>query len=580
MRTMRCATAVMAVVVVVALALRAEALSSWERRMGDLGNTKDAGVDPKLSIPTAPDLAVVWTAPSDKPVNATPIVSDGLLFYGDWKGFFYVVDLASHERLITIDTDTDGSDLGIVGTYTGIQATPTMATVTRADGTEERRIYFAANHPVRTLWCLSVRRILEDKGAGSVDADGSSYVCDGPAWPISLTAPQPPNPTAPVQETTLPPNTGVIHGSPLYVARQRIVVEGVETTRDVLYTPSTGIDCANGVFWARDALTGDVLWTFDPVEVGDGTGGVIWSVPAMNAESIFVTTGDCIQKPQVGAMAESIVALDPATGAVQWHRQARLVDAADLDIGNSPTVVDVAGEDGCQLVVTVDKDGCVYAVPQEKRLPEVGELAFDPLRPTQQVVTWRACLVPGSAGGGFQASGATLHGRTILAQSNQIADFQDDDVNAFALDACDGTVRWASSSVSKGSGEGAAASGMWFQPSGRRLQVMRVDASAPEVLASVNMPPGITTTAGGGGPAIVDGAIYVPTSGGIVVIGVDSETPGQSPPFESGTNTFSGPFPLPLTPGGDFRPPDFGGTLDPALGIDEKTLYPVNPAEP
>ncbi|MGH7899708.1 MAG: PQQ-binding-like beta-propeller repeat protein, partial [Candidatus Binatia bacterium] len=197
-----------------------QAAASWERRMGDPQNSKSAGDDPLLSPATAPDLSVIATIPSKgKPVNATPIVSDGLLFFGDWGGWFYVIDLATRTRVVTLDTGTDGASLGIVGTYTGIQSTPTMATVSLPGGGEERRVYFGANSAERTLWCLNVTKILADKAAilaAQQAADGNGYVCAGASWPLSLTAEQPANPLAAVQETTLPPTTGVLHGSPLY----------------------------------------------------------------------------------------------------------------------------------------------------------------------------------------------------------------------------------------------------------------------------------------------------------------------------------------------------------------------------
>jgi glucose dehydrogenase len=109
-----------------------------------------------------------------------------------------------------------------------------------------------------------------------------------------------------------------------------------------------------------------------------------------------VTTGDCVEQPQVGFQAESLVALDAHDGSVKWFHQRRLVDTSDYDIGNSPTLIDVPGPDGCSVVVTPDKNGCIYGFDQDRDVPAVGEPGFDPLRPGQQRVRWRTCLVPGS----------------------------------------------------------------------------------------------------------------------------------------------------------------------------------------
>ena len=51
---------------------------------------------------------------------------------------------------------------------------------------------------------------------------------------------------------------------------------------DVIYTPTTGLDCANGQFWAIDAYSAELLWAFDPVVNGNGQGGTIWTTPAMS----------------------------------------------------------------------------------------------------------------------------------------------------------------------------------------------------------------------------------------------------------------------------------------------------------
>src|SRR5438876_938169 len=142
-----------------------------------------------------------------------------------------------------------------------------------------------------------------------------AYLCDGP-WPMSLGSPEPP--------VDLGGDRNTLNGSPLFAADMPFP----NGPRDVLYVPSTGLDCSNGQFYAIDAFTGEKLWTFDPVVNGDGLGGVIWTAPAMSKDrtQLYLTVGDCVQKPQVGELAESLVSLDPTTGARQWWHQRRLVD--------------------------------------------------------------------------------------------------------------------------------------------------------------------------------------------------------------------------------------------------------------
>jgi len=285
---------------------------------------------------------------------------------------------------------------------------------------------------------------------------------------------------------------------------------------------------------------------------------------------LFLTTGDCVQKPQMAELAESLVALDPITGARQWWHQRRLVDVADLDIGNSPTIVDVDGTGGCHLVVTIDKDSCIYGFPQQPDVPQVGDLDFDPLRVGQQRLLWRPCFAYGSLGGGFDAAGGVISGRTLAASAAlPLGTLPGDDVNAFAVDACTGDFKWASSTLGASFGEGAAASGMFFMPTGTRLDVVRMDSGIdvpvtpattsrkPELLATVGLPG--AATPGGGGPAIVDGRIYVPVQKGIAVVGVDATAPATCPgapscPAPRGSDLFHGPYPEPFAPGAPGSP--------------------------
>src|SRR5207249_2245874 len=340
-----------------------------------------------------------------------------------------------------------------------------------------QRLYFGANRVDKTLWCLNVDKIVADRSVtpsgalcedtcecnvnGDCPADPpgctrdtpsacQAYFCDGP-WPMSLGSPEPP--------VDLGGDRNTLNGSPLFAADMPFP----GGPRDVLYVPSTGLDCSNGEFYALDAFTGEKLWTFDPVVNGD-----------------------------------------------------------------------------CHLVVTIDKDSCIYGFPQQPDVPQVGDLDFDPLRVGQQRLLWRPCFAYGSLGGGFDAAGGVISGRILAASAAlPLGPLPGDDVNAFAVDACTGDFKWASSTLGASFGEGAAASGMLFMPTGTRLDVVRMDSGIdvpvtpattsrkPELLATVGLP--AAATPGGGGPAIVDGRIYVPVQKGIAVVGVDATAPGTCP---------------------------------------------------
>ena len=576
---------------------------SWPRRFFDAQNTANVGDDPRLTPANAPDLTLLARLLADGPptfgvtvVNHTPVVGDQLVFFGDMVGWFYVYDVSGLDAsppapprlLARIATHTAGPVGSALGTYTGVQATPNLALVTNPNtGQDEKRLYFGVDRVDKTLWCLNVDKIIADRSAipsgalcedtcecnvnGDCPADPpgcmkdapsacQAYLCDGP-WPMSLGSPEPP--------VDLGGDRNTLNGSPLFAADMPFP----NGPRDVLYVPSTGLDCSNGQFYAIDAFTGEKLWTFDPVVNGDGLGGVIWTAPAMSKDrtQLFMTVGDCVQKPQVGELAEALVSLDPITGARQWWHQRRLVDVADLDIGNSPTVVDVDGTGGCHLIVSIDKDSCIYGFPQQPDVPQVGDLDFDPLRVGQQRLLWRTCFAYGSLGGGFDAAGGVLSGRTLAAAAAlPFGPLAGDDVNAFAIDACTGAFKWASSTLGASFGEGAAASGMFFMPTGTRLDVVRMDSPIdvpvvepvrtsrkPELLATVALP--AAATPGGGGPAIVGGRIYVPVQKGIAIVGVDPTAPATCPeapscPAPRGSDMFHGPYPEPFAPGAPGNP--------------------------
>src|SRR5205809_6748647 len=104
---------------------------------------------------------------------------------------------------------------------------------------------------------------------------------------------------------------------------------------------------------------------------------------------------------------------------------------------------------------------------------------------------------------------------------------------------------------------------MFFMPTGTRLDVVRMESGIdvavtpattsrkPELLATVGLP--AAATPGGGGPAIVDGRLYVPVQQRLAVVGVDATAPGTCPgapscPAPRPSDIFHSPHPEPLAP--------------------------------
>lgn len=572
----------------------AGAATSWPRRSGDnqnSGSVTDGTFQLNRGAGLA-DLAVLDSIPTEGAVNGTPaITEDRLLVTTDDAGHVYVVDLDSAARIVDMPTGASG-----------IQSSPLLATLS----TGEHRVYVGVNSAEKTLYCLNLDAIAAVRTTVHED-DGSQFFCSGPngsqPWPRSLAADG-------------PAGSSTFLASPLFAASQPIrnPVTGALETHDVLYTPTTGTGCENGQFWALDAVSGDLLWSFDPVTSGDGLGGTILASPAMSIPGtytvgggevtvpslLYVATGGCPNSPQVADYAESLVALDAATGSVEWFHRRRLADAVGFDMTSAPLVATIDDPVvGCQVVVNFDEDGCVYGFPQAKDVPLFGDFGavdyggfqtqqrgfgYDPMRDGQQRLLYRKCLVPGGPGGGFSHADPALwtgvNGLNARVQGVAIAQAAGghvgaDDTNAFAVDVCTGRVVWASSDVGNGRSDAVVASGLLIQLGGEttppagglplasfnEVHVLEADSfnyATPRdsdirgggLFANVVLPAEHDSSPKAGGPAVVRGRIYVPTSKGIDVIGLPATRGGQASPARiRGSNVFAGPYPEPMAPG-------------------------------
>ena len=589
----------------------------WGQRSLTNGNLANVGDDPALTPENVRDLKVVKEFRTESLVVATPVVTGGLMVTGDFLGWVYVVDPdAGYLPLLKLrfsggrDPVLGGNALDNLsnefGHYVGMQSTPLVATVTVPDGTgtrEEKRLYVAMNSQ-DTMWCLSLDAIQAarpalveapivasmsgvendpDPYAPLFDAAGA-YFCEGPAGAESPRGPWPRS-LVPRDSDSDNMNASGKYASDVPIDRNGDGVASDGETADVIFWASNGNECINSEMWAIDAYTGELYWTWDPVvnDVyrGDG-GGIIWTTAALNADAslLYLTTGNCVAVPQVGEMSEALVALDTATGKLEWHHQRRIIDTADLDVGTGPTVVDVPGEDGCSVVVNADKDGCIYGYSQDADIPVVGDPDFDPLRPGQQRIRYRHCFLPGTLNGGFNASNGAVDGRLYTHTATTYPGGYNgaDDSNAFAIDVCTGKVKWASSDVRGARADSVIASGMLFQVNPflfdpatgiarflTEMNVVRMDNGAsrvPEHLATVEL--SAQPTLGGGGAAIVDGTIYVPTVQGVDVVRVVAGS-GASVPVPNGNNVFLGPYPVPLAP----------GSAIPYVVVDLENPYPL-----
>ena len=402
----------------------------------------NVGVDSALTPQTVQDLRFERLIPvrSDW-VNATPVIADGLLFVGDMAhfrygqppdtdnpvypiqdtrraGHFYVFDLENGDRPLVVLETSATVMVPLIGR--GVQSTAVLARVTVPNGAggtrEERRVYFGANVKPRSMWCLNVDKILERRKTLN-QSDGKDLLCDGADWPIVIAG------LGDLEENRLTSPFPVDNASPLYRANQRVRVDGRTETRDVSYTPTIGADCSDGQMWAVDAYTGQTLWTYDPVPnyvdassesgVSPGYGGATDGPRARSQGRDDLRHDRRLRAAAAGRLPGGV-----AGCARRSRRVGEVVSPAPtrrhqrLRHRQLPNSGGCSWTGPCSVVVTPDKNGCIYGFDQQSDVPQIGDLAFDPFRPGQQRVRWRTCLVPGSLYGGFNASGAAAHGRT------------------------------------------------------------------------------------------------------------------------------------------------------------------------
>ena len=154
-------------------------------------------------------------------------------------------------------------------------------------------------------------------------------------------------------------------------------------------------DAPKGSVRAFDARTGAPRWTFDPVTRGaaeqpgswlngsaEHTGHAnVWAPMSVDEKRgwVFLPTSSPSpdffggERPGDNRYANSVVALDGATGEVQWHFQTVHHDIWDYDLPAQPSLVTLQRPDGpLDAVVQVTKTGFVFVLNRENGEPVFG----------------------------------------------------------------------------------------------------------------------------------------------------------------------------------------------------------------
>lgn len=416
----------------------------------------------QLSTDTVDRLALDWSFTTEDVITASVAVQDGVVYGGDWSGAVFALDDATGDERWRFQTDVH--DL----VYSGqIVSSPAIAEV---DG--QSSLFVAGG---KTMYRL--------------DADTGDEVWRFDVSFFDLTDDRTANDDVPSGN-----RPSEIQSSP-------VVVDGM-----VVF----GFDAHDAPGWragvvALDAVTGDVVWHFDPDGGGEPAGcGGVWSSPSVDLDAgrVFVGTANCPTSPDGWTdITEALLALDLATGELVWTFQPHEPNNDDLDFAGAPNLFTI---DDQPVVGLGNKDGSYYVVDRA-----TGALVWEQLAKASD-------LEPGSnfSFGGFIGPTAVSDGTIVGGTAGQGADACPCN---HGLDAATGQLVWQTREALPVYGGTAIVNDLAFN-GGIDFLVRAVDVATGETAWSADVP-GVVA----GAPAIVGDSVYA-------VVGL--REPGTETPAE------------------------------------------------
>ncbi len=223
----------------------------------------------------------------------------------------------------------------------------------------------------------------------------------------------------------LAPSTPLLWPGEVQITSPPVVVAGIVIVGSAI-GDNQRVAAPSGVVRAFDARTGAPRWSFDPVprdarderaaSWGDGWRDVghanVWAPMSVDEARglVFMPTSSASPdffgglRPGDNRHANSVVAIEAATGAVRWAYQIVHHDVWDYDLPAQPTLVTLTLDDGPRdVVIQATKQGLVFVLdrdtgepvfPVEERPVPQGAAAGEALSPTQPFPAHVPALVP------------------------------------------------------------------------------------------------------------------------------------------------------------------------------------------
>jgi len=376
----------------------------WPSYNHDVCNTRSPTSAGGLSTANASKLAVKWSYAAAGEISANPLVSGGSVYVGDWGGMLTKLDAATGNvtwSKAVADLAGYSADAGGPPDSLLVRSTPVLSGSSLVFGIS--RSSFASTTPLAYV-------VAVDSTTGA------------PVWKTSVDD----HPAATVT------GSPIVEGGVVYV--------GVSSLEEAFPLLHAGYTCCTfrGSVVALDAASGKLLWKTPTIDdatyfQSDGktpagfAGAAVWSgVPAVDRHRklLYVTTGNNYSVPTgvttvpAGDHIESILALDMATGKIQWAQQANNSDVWNFENSNGGDF-----DFGCGANLFQAKVGGVT-----KDLVGAGQKSgtYWVVDPDTGAVVWKTQTGPGGHLGGIQWGTAWDGTRTYFGVN-------DTDATSYAL---------------------------------------------------------------------------------------------------------------------------------------------------